>query len=82
VAMKGAVVWVVTPLTSACRLLLLVSCFAYSSKLKMEVIFYSETSGYLRTTRRYNPEDLILHSYVVVGQSVGLSVVHLCARTY
>jgi hypothetical protein len=35
--------------SSVCRLLLLVSCVAYSSS--------SETSACLRTTRHYNPED-------------------------
>jgi hypothetical protein len=30
--------------------------------LKMEAICYSETSGYLRNTERYNPEDRTVHS--------------------
>jgi hypothetical protein len=32
-------------LNSACRLLLPVSCLTYFSNLKMEAIYYSETSG-------------------------------------
>jgi hypothetical protein len=46
----------------ACRLILLVSFLAYSSTLKMEVIFSSETSGSLRTIQHYNPGDHTLHS--------------------
>jgi hypothetical protein len=46
-----------------CRLILIVSCLAYSPTLKMEAICSSETLGSLRTTRRYNPDDRILHSY-------------------
>jgi hypothetical protein len=42
---------------SVCRLLLLVSCLAYSSTLKIEAICSSETLACLRTTRHYNPED-------------------------
>jgi hypothetical protein len=41
----------------------LVSCSAYSSTLKMEVICSSETLvDFLRTTRRYIPEDSSLQS--------------------
>jgi hypothetical protein len=36
--------------------LLLVSFLPYISILKMEALYSSETSGCLRTTRRYNPE--------------------------
>jgi hypothetical protein len=39
---------------------MLVSCLAYSSILKMEAICSSETSGCLRTTWGYNPEDCSL----------------------
>jgi hypothetical protein len=39
------------------HLFLLVSCLVYSSTLKMEATYSSETSGCLRTIRRYNPED-------------------------
>jgi hypothetical protein len=35
----------------------LVSCIAYSSTLKMKAICFSETSGCLRTTRRFFPKD-------------------------
>jgi hypothetical protein len=45
-----------------CRLLLLVSCLAYSSTLKMVEIRSSETSGFLRTRRCYNSEDRDLHN--------------------
>jgi hypothetical protein len=42
----------------------LVSCLAYSSILKMETIFSSETSVHFqRTTRRYVPEDRTLHNH-------------------
>lgn len=34
-----------------------VSCFDYSSTLKMKAIFHSETLAILRTTRGYNPEN-------------------------
>jgi hypothetical protein len=40
----------------------LVSCSAYSSPLKMQVICCSVTSvDFQRTTRRYIPEDITLH---------------------
>jgi hypothetical protein len=45
---------------SAKHLLLLASCLAYSSTLKMEVIHSSETSGFLGTARNYNPETVRL----------------------
>jgi hypothetical protein len=48
---------------SAHRLLLLISCLAYPSALEMEVICSSETSGFLRITRRYNPENLVVCSH-------------------
>jgi hypothetical protein len=42
----------------------LVSCSAYSSTLKMEAIFSSETSAETRrTTRRHIPEDDSLHNH-------------------
>jgi hypothetical protein len=47
---------------SACRLLLLVSCLAYSSTLKMEAIYSSETSGCLLSTSHNNPEDHALNN--------------------
>jgi hypothetical protein len=46
----------------ACGLFLLVFCLAYSSTLMMEAICSSQTSGYLRTTGRYNSQDRTLHS--------------------
>jgi hypothetical protein len=51
-------------ISSACRLLLLVCCMAYSSTLKMEVIRASGMLDCLRTTRRYNPE-VRPHSHAV-----------------
>jgi hypothetical protein len=36
---------------------LLVSCFGYSSTMKMERICSSESSGHLRTAQRYDPEE-------------------------
>jgi hypothetical protein len=36
---------------------LLVPCFDYSSKLMTEAICFSESSGYFRTTPRYNSDD-------------------------
>jgi hypothetical protein len=47
--------------SSDCLLLLLVS---YSSTLKMDAICSSETSGSVRTTRRYKPEDRTLHASI------------------
>jgi hypothetical protein len=35
----------------------------YSSTLRMEAVCYSETSGPLQSSRRYNPEDRTLHSH-------------------
>jgi hypothetical protein len=44
--------------------LMLVSCIAYSSTLKMEAMCSSETSGYFqRTTHRYIPENRTLHNH-------------------
>jgi hypothetical protein len=43
------------------KLALMVSCLAYCSSLKMAVIYPSEASHFLRTTKRYNPEDRIFH---------------------
>jgi hypothetical protein len=43
------------------RRLLLVSCLAYPSTLKTEICS-SETSRFVPTTRRYNPEDRTLYS--------------------
>lgn len=41
---------------SACQLLLLVYCLAFSSTLEMKAMCCSETSGVLGTTQCYNPE--------------------------
>jgi hypothetical protein len=35
----------------------MISCMAYSSAFKMEAVYSSETSGSLRATRPYEPED-------------------------
>jgi hypothetical protein len=44
--------------------LALVSCSAYSSALKMDEIYSSETSiDFQRITRRYIPEDSTVHNY-------------------
>jgi hypothetical protein len=40
----------------------MVTCLASSSTLNMKGDMSSETSGFLRTTRRHNPEDTV-HSY-------------------
>jgi hypothetical protein len=42
------------------RSLSLGSCLVYIYTLKMEALYSSETSGCLRTTRRYNPEHSTL----------------------
>jgi hypothetical protein len=43
---------------------LLTPCLAFSSTLKMEAISSSETSvDFHRATRRYIPEDIILHDH-------------------
>jgi hypothetical protein len=48
----------------ACFLLILVSCLAYSSSLKMEATCYPETSVDFRwTTQRYVTEDKPLHNH-------------------
>jgi hypothetical protein len=36
---------------------------AYSLSMQMEAVCPFEMSGFLRTTQRYNPEDLTLHSH-------------------
>jgi hypothetical protein len=43
------------------RLLLVVSCLAYSSTLKTEAICSSKTSGFVRTVRHYSPESRAFH---------------------
>jgi hypothetical protein len=49
-------------LLAAC--FMLVSCLAYSSALKLEATWFSETLvEFQRTTCRYIPEDRILHSH-------------------
>jgi hypothetical protein len=45
------------------HLLLLASCVAYSSVMKMEAICSSEMLRSLQTTWYYNAEDCILHSH-------------------
>jgi hypothetical protein len=43
--------------------IMLVSCLASSSTLKMKVLYSSETSvDFQRTKRHYIPEDTILHN--------------------
>jgi hypothetical protein len=45
---------------------MLVSCLAYSSTLKMEVMCSSEMSvDFHRTTGCYNPEDTALQNYLL-----------------
>jgi hypothetical protein len=46
---------------SACHLLMLVSCLAYFSVLKMEVICSSEMSGSFQTIWHYSAEDHAPH---------------------
>jgi hypothetical protein len=58
----------------------LVSCSTYSSILKMEAIFSSETSvGYEQTTQRYIPEDSTLynHRYENLRSYVRVSLIKL-----
>jgi hypothetical protein len=62
VVMMSTIFWDITPCSSSnvCMppAFTLVSCSAYSSALKMEAIYSSETSVDIqRTTRRYIPED-------------------------
>jgi hypothetical protein len=46
---------------------MLVPCLAYSSTLKMETICSSETSiDFHRTAWRYIPQDIIIHSVLVL----------------
>jgi hypothetical protein len=49
---------------SACRLLLLVPCLAYSSSPKTEVLRSSETTDSLHVTQLYKPEERVLISRV------------------
>jgi hypothetical protein len=60
---KSSIFWDETP----CRPLMakqdLISCLSYSSTLKMEETYSSETSVvFQRTTRRYIPEDRTPHN--------------------
>jgi hypothetical protein len=49
----------------------LVSCLAYSSSLKMEGTYSSETSvDFQRAARRYIPEDGTLHIEYLIGHSL------------
>jgi hypothetical protein len=72
--LNSTVFWVLTPCSSertryfgegnlslaqAYSLILLVSCFVYSSTLKMEAVCSSEMLCSLRTTRRYNRETVL-----------------------
>jgi hypothetical protein len=51
---------------SACYLLPLVSCLAYSSTLKVDATSSSETSvNFQRTTRRYIPEERTLQFQII-----------------
>jgi hypothetical protein len=52
-----------TLLSSACDLLLLVSCLAYSLTLKMETVCCPESSSFLWTTQHYKPYDHTVHSH-------------------
>jgi hypothetical protein len=54
----------------------LVSCWAYSSTLKMEATCSSETSvGFQRTTRHYFPEDSTLHSCSATQEMIHLLLI-------
>jgi hypothetical protein len=56
-------------LCSASYLLLLVSCLAYSSILKMEATCSPEMSvDFQRITWRYIPDDKILHNHLCQNQ--------------
>jgi hypothetical protein len=59
---------------STCCLLLLVSCSAYFSTLKIEAIYCADTSGCLPSTRRYNPQDRNLHNIMSVAITLRLLV--------
>jgi hypothetical protein len=48
---------------------------AYSSTLKMGVIWSSETLGALPTTRHYNPEDNFIYLYLVYYNSFSSSII-------
>jgi hypothetical protein len=54
VVMKSSVFGVITPCSNLAACIILISCLAYSSTLKMEVTCYSETSiNFYQTTRYY-----------------------------
>jgi hypothetical protein len=57
-------------LSSACFLLPLVSCLAYFSILKIQVICSSETSGPLRIRWHYDPEIQIIQSNVFINITI------------
>jgi hypothetical protein len=47
---------------------MLVSCLAYSSTMKMEATYSSETSvDFQRTKRRYIPEDKTIQNFDVLA---------------
>lgn len=56
-----------TELISVCVLFVVVSILCYSLILEMEAIWFSETSGCLRTTPSYNTKDAPFHSYSVMS---------------
>jgi hypothetical protein len=55
-----------TAITKLAPPLLLHSCLDYSSSLKVEMIYFSETSGSLQTTKSYNPQECILKKAFVL----------------
>jgi hypothetical protein len=59
--------------SSACCLLLLVSCLAYSYTLNMESVCFSETSDSLRTTRS---ED---HTLQYIFKAIYMAIIHVWA---
>lgn len=50
---------------SACNLLLLIYCLAYSWTIKMEIIYFSEMLGSPQATQHYNTKDHTLHRCLV-----------------
>jgi hypothetical protein len=62
-------VWFLTALLATCSTL--VSCLNFSSILKMEATFSSETSvEFQQTTRRYVPQDRALQTYYIKVDSL------------
>jgi hypothetical protein len=59
----------------------LVSCSAYSSTLKMEVLCSSETlDDFQRTTRSYIPEDSTCHRLSFTSQGSFNCIAHLASN--